>query len=278
MQQVLTLDQIQRLAPSVFSSGKSDKTSDRYRFFPTSEIVREMMNSGFQCVKAGQARTRIPGKEEFTRHVLRFRNLDVAPHVGDSIPELVLMNAHDGTSAYKLMLGMFRLVCSNGLVVKDASIGELSVRHSGDASIVQEVIDASYEVIHEAPKAIEQVRGWQNNIINLDEQAAFAKAALELRGSTITIDPFDAIRSRRGADRGDDKGNRDLWRTFNVVQENLIRGGLYGKSAPTEKKPTGSYRRLRSVKSVNEDSKLNRALWTLAAEMQAIKTGQKIAA
>lgn len=275
---ILTMDQIQRLAPSVFSSGKAENTSDRYKFFPTYEIVRQMIDSGFQCVKAGQARTRIPGKEEFTRHVLRFRNLDVAPHVGDSIPELVLMNAHDGTSAYRLMLGMFRLVCSNGMVVKDASIGELTVRHSGDDSIVQEVIDASYEVISEAPKAIEQVKHWQGTMLNLDEQAALAKAAVELRGSTLTVDPFDAIRARRSADQTDDKGNRDLWRTFNVVQENLIRGGLYGKSEPTQKKPMGSFRRLRAVKSVNEDTKLNRALWTLANEMEALKNGRKLAA
>ena len=35
----------------------------------------------------------------------------------DSVPEVVFLNSHDGTSAYQLRMGIFRVVCTNGLIV-----------------------------------------------------------------------------------------------------------------------------------------------------------------
>jgi hypothetical protein len=66
---------------------------------------------------AEQSRTRIPGKGDFTLHMVRFRHAEhLSPlAVGAEVPELVLVNSHDGASAYKFMAGVFRLVCSNGV-------------------------------------------------------------------------------------------------------------------------------------------------------------------
>ena len=260
--QPLQLDDIRSLAPSVFAEQPWERMSDKYRFFPTIKVVEGLLDNGFYPVYAGQSKTRIEGKENFTRHVLRFRHADLIKQASEvsgpvgEVPEIVIMNSHDGTSAYKIMLGFFRLVCANGMIVKSAGISEIAVRHSGREEIIGQVIDGSYEIIKEAPKAALQISGWKNTELAPVAQNAFASAALELRDSAIDVMPERLLQPRRSADLG-----KDLWTTLNVVQENLIRGGVRGEDAK------GNRRRLRGIKSVDADTKLNRALWVLAEKL-----------
>ena len=63
----------------------------------------------------------------------------------------------------------------------------------------------------------------------------------------------------------------DLWTTFNVVQEHLLRGGTrYAGYIPAEASaifPTHFVRNTtRPVGGIQEAQKLNKALWTLADE------------
>src|SRR5262249_39656086 len=145
----LTNDQLHRSAPSIFASTPWHHMSDGYRFVPTIEVVDLLRGRGFQPVRAQQSRSRIEGKGAFTKHLIRFRHdsLIDAPRVGEEIPELVLVNSHDGTSSYQLMAGIFRLVCSNGLVVQSTDFGSIRVHHSGGKDFQQRVIDATYQIV-----------------------------------------------------------------------------------------------------------------------------------
>ena len=62
----------------------------------------------------------------------------------------------------------------------------------------------------------------------------------------------------------EDSGN-DLWTTFNRIQENMIKGGMSGRSKSGRRSTT------REVNGVTENVKLNRALWTLADEFAKLK-------
>src|SRR6516165_7387134 len=97
---VLDDDQLRRRVPSIFATAPWGALSGRYRMVPTVEVVGMLRDKGFVPVRAEQSRTRIPGKGDFTRHMLRFRHSDfLSPLVvGTEIPELVLLNSHDGTS------------------------------------------------------------------------------------------------------------------------------------------------------------------------------------
>src|ERR1700735_4484487 len=113
---VLTNDQLHNVAPSVFTAHPWSKISARYTFIPTIEIVDRMRAEGFQPVSAMQSTTRIEGKENFTKHMIRFRDMrnGTGPAIralGTIYPELVLTNSHDGGSAYKIDAGLFRLIC-----------------------------------------------------------------------------------------------------------------------------------------------------------------------
>src|SRR5438270_9258802 len=140
--QTMTIEQIRRSAPSVFAERPWDTMSAKYRFFPTVHVVEGLMQHGFLPVRAQQSRTRIEGKGDFTKHLLRFRHASMADSaVSSTVPEIVLINSHDGSSAYHLSLGLYRVVCLNGLVVKSAGIEDIRVRHSGRESLSQEVIE-----------------------------------------------------------------------------------------------------------------------------------------
>lgn len=271
IQTPLTLDMVRQYAPSAFATHAHESRSDRYTYIPTINVIEGMIKAGFQPFSASQSRSRIEGKAEFTKHMIRFRHMDLTSPmvVGDIIPEVVLVNSHDGTSAYKLIAGMFRLVCSNGLMVADSTTASVSVMHKGN--IVADVIDASNGIITSSQKALNAASAWSNLQLTDGEQSAFAEAAHTVRFAdaegkvTTPITAAQLLRPRRSDDNG-----ADLWKTFNRVQENVIKGGLHG----IQRDANG--RRLRAVstrqvKGIDQDVKLNRALWTLAERMAELK-------
>lgn len=269
-QEALTIDAIRTIAPSAFAETKHESRSDRYSYIPTSAVIEGLMREGFQPFKACQSRSRIEGKSEFTKHLIRFRHTSmVSAQVGDSLPEVVLINSHDGSSAYKLIAGIFRIVCSNGLVVAESTTGSLSVPHKGN--VVDKVIEGSFEIIGNSHKALETTREWSNLQLTSGEQEIFAEAAHTLRFADANGEVATPITASQLLEprRRDDVDN-SLWHTFNRVQENAIRGGLRGWQRDERGRPT---RRVstREVQGIDQDVRLNRALWTLTERMAQIK-------
>ena len=261
----MTDEKLMAVAPSVFATRPWDAMSARYTFIPTIEVVRKMRAEGFVPVAAGQSRTGIEGKENFTKHMIRFRDMrngdaPATRALGQIYPELVLTNAHDGGSAFRLDAGLFRLVCLNGMVVCDSTIGQIRARHTGSADAV---IDASYEVIDQFPKVIDSVQSFARLQLTAPEQNAFADAALSLKyeENERPVTPEQILRPRRAEDRG-----TNLWNTMNVVQEALVNGGTRGFNAQTRRRVT-----TRAVNGISENTKLNKALWMLTEKMKELK-------
>ena len=261
----LSNEQIQVAAPSAFAVTPYFKQSDRYAFVPTSRVIDGMRDSGFLPVKASQSKSRIEGKSDFTKHMIRFRSVDALNRqslVGDAIPEIVLINSHDGTSAYKLFFGIFRLVCSNGMVVADSLLGSINIRHTGN--IVKEVIEGSQNLIQSVPTVLDVVKQWETIELAPAESLALATAAHTYRfaDAETQVTPERLLQPRRYADNG-----TDLWKTFNRVQENLTKG-IRGRVDRSTGQRTGA----RGIKSIDGDVKLNRALWAMAEKLAEIKS------
>jgi hypothetical protein len=253
--QALSTDRLYQVAPSVFAQEPWSEVSEKYQFIPTSSVVERLAQEGFVPVKAFQSRSRIPGKKEFTKHLLRFRQEKYLDAGRDQeVPEIVLVNSHDRSSGFKLDAGVFRVVCTNGLVVSSSNFDKISVRHSGN--VLDDVIEGTYRIIEEFPRVIEQIETWKRVMLKPQEQVAFAKAALQLSESTIEVRPEQLLVPRRYQDQAD-----DLFTVFNKAQEHLVMGGIRGVSQ------TGRRIRTREVASVDGNVKLNKALWTLADEM-----------
>lgn len=262
--QPLNNDQLMRFAPSVFATKPWQAMSARYSFIPTIQVIEKMRTEGFLPYSAQQSTTRIPGKADFTKHLVRFRDVrqgtgPAIQSLGQIFPELVLINSHDGLSSYQLQAGFFRLICLNGMICADGSFSPINVRHSGDVS---DVIEASYEVVEQFPRVLASVESFQQKLLSAGQAEAYGAAALTLRydEDEAPVTPRDIIRPRRSEDQPS-----TLWNVFNRVQENLTQGqkGLHGWTETGRR-----IRKTRAVKSISEDTRINKALWTLTEKMR----------
>lgn len=255
----LSLDEIRQRAPSVFAAEARGDRSDRYAFIPTSTVLDRLLGEGFAVYAASQTRSE---DREHAKHVLRLRhpdNLNLRASKDVVIPELVLTNSHDGTSAYQLLQGFYRQVCSNGLIAFAPS-AEISVRHTG--RVVDDVIDASFKVIDAAEEQLAVIDDYRAITLRPEERVILAKCGITVKwgeeGAPVT--PESLLRPRRY-----DDSKPDLFSTFNVIQENLTKGGIRGRSTSGRRTTT------RAIASVNEDTRINRALWQLTAELAKAK-------
>jgi len=218
-----------------------------------------LRREGFAPFMACQTRVRDDGKRDHTKHMLRLRHADQI--TGKEANEIVLLNSHDGTSSYQMLAGMFRFVCQNGMVCGEVT-SDIRVRHNGN--IVGEVIEGAFKVLDSFESITHQREAMQGITLNPGEQSAFAHAALHLKydeeEGAAPVTEQQLLAARRFEDRRD-----DMWGTFNRVQENLLKGGLRGRNRAG--RPTTT----RQVNGIDQNVKLNRALWILAEEMRKLK-------
>ncbi len=257
----LDRDSLLRLAPSIYAPAPWEKVSEHYRFVPTYSVLDILADMGFHPVMAAQSRCRIPGKDGFTKHMVRLRHTQYLDNPSPNMPELVLVNSHDRSSAYKFYSGIFRMVCSNGMILAAEDFGSIAVKHSGSKDLQQQIIDTTYRIAEDAPKALARIEHFQQIQLNPPQQLAFATAAIELRDTPAQIEPAHLLIPRRSEDRPESDGTRNLWKTLNTCQESLTKGGVKGKGN------TGRRMTTRPIKAVDADVRTNRALWKLSEEM-----------
>lgn len=260
--QPLTLDQIQKKAPSVFATQAHGRVSSRYQFIPTLDLIQALNREGWLPVQAEESRVRIADRRGFSKHLLRFRRFDQRlPMVGDSFPETVLVNSHDGSCCYQLHAGLFRLVCGNGMVIADVDLGQVRRRHTGDA--VANIIEGTCEIVESLPIVAGKVDRFRQIDLTPAEQEILAGAARGLRWDDhqAPVTPAQLLQARRPEDRGN-----DLWTTYQRVQENMLKGGQPGRSS------TGRRLTTRAVRSVDGNVKINQALWLITERMAELKT------
>ena len=104
--------QMREAAPSIFAEGKHGSRSERYTYIPTIEVLRGLRNEGFEPFMVAQSKSRIEGKTEFTKHMIRMRHARDGVGQVRSRPEaneIILINSHDGASSYQMLAGVLRL-------------------------------------------------------------------------------------------------------------------------------------------------------------------------
>lgn len=258
MTAIITRDDLRQIVPSAFAAQPFHAMSDRYRYVGTDQALDIMGGLGFQPVQAMQSRTRIEEKRGYTRHFVRLRHIDhLTNPAGEEVPEIVLENSHDGSAAYRLHAGIYRFVCSNGLLIASASFGTISVKHAGGRDFESRIIDATRQITEETPKAFDAVARWKQIILPRPVQIRMAEQAMALK-PLEGVRPAALLTARREEDYTDAEGNRDLWRTLNTLQESMMRGGVQGIN------PRGRRTRTRSIRSVTATIGLNRSLWRIA--------------
>lgn len=254
----LSLEAIRQRAPAVFAASAHERMSPRYTFIPTERVLAGLINVGFMPIDARQAHARATSLMH-ARHLVRLRRRVETVQLNDSVLEILFLNSHDGTSTYQLRVGIFRVVCTNGLIVSRSAFPAQCVAHRGN--IVDEVVIGALQMTERFESLAAQIEHMEHRRLPKEDQLQFAERALELRfpkGTESGLEPAQLLTCRRGEDVGD-----DLWRVTNRVQENLLRGGLSRRTL------TGRRARTRPITAIRQDVRINSALWDLATEMLA---------
>jgi Domain of unknown function (DUF932) len=252
LQTALSPEDLRDRVPAAFAPAAHERTSRSYTFISTERVLAALGSAGFLPVEARQAaRARSP---LHARHLIRLRRRFETIALRDAIPEILFLNSHDGTSAYQLRVGLYRVICTNGLVVSAGVFPTWRVTHRGD--VVADVVQAALQISERFDVLATSVERMERTRLERLQQLDFATEALALRfpkDPPGTTEPSRFLVPRRTEDVGD-----DLWRTFNVLQENLIRGGVLRRSASNQ------LRRTRRITAIQEDVRLNAGLWEMA--------------
>jgi hypothetical protein len=246
---MMTLTNLRESAPSIFSTQPSPKMSSRYTFVPTIDIIENFEREGWMVSSAKQV-----GKGYFSKHQVRLRNQEL-PNVGDSLVEAIIGNSHNGMSTLQISTGLFRLVCSNGLTVPTSVSDTISIRHSNmDMGEIRRVTDQFAERMPIIQRSVSKM---ENSILNEEQTFDLLNKAALLRWKNnsvpVTINMDELLVPEREADMGN-----TVWKTFNVIQEKLIKGGAQYRSK------RGRSMTMKSLKDFQVVNKINTELWELA--------------
>ena len=259
----LTKDQIRNSSPLVFADAPTNPdVSNKYLFVNTETIIDDLDKLGWKPVQAAQRKARKKEGTIFSKHMVAFQNPDIqiTSEDGDNAyPRILLTNSHDGMQAFKFSVGIFRLVCSNGLVVADEQFSDFKIKHKGYS--FDELRNVVRQAVEDLPNKVKIMNDMKNRILTEEEKRKMALDAMLIRAGvkelkydeeTIT----DILDPKREEDKGD-----DLWRVFNVIQEKITQGDFH--AALTGAK----VRKVRKIKSFEKDMKVNKELFKLATAL-----------
>ena len=240
----ISLNSLRERVPAIFTKTPSPKVSNRYSFADSEYYLQKFIDADWFIHSARQV-----SKSEYAPHQVILRNKDIAT-VGDLLPQLIFTNSHNGIKKMTMDTGIYRLVCSNGLVVPTSITQSLSIKHIdlGD-STTDTIVNSFYEKI---PIIMNNIDRMRNKILTDDEIDNFTYNALQIRFiNAVGININDVVKPSRIEDYSD-----DLWTVFNVVQEKLIRGGIQ----------LPSKRHSRPINNFVNDNDINTKLWQLAEQ------------
>lgn len=268
----LSMDDLKRLCPAAFlTTPTNPKVSERYVQANTATVIEDLAKLGWFPTDAKQCRKKKNSSGIRSFHMISLQNPDIkickpitdadgnTTEVVDCYPRIILTNSHDGFNSFKFILGLVRLICSNGLVVSSDEMVNMSIRHVNyDFEALRLVVT---NAIEQVPNIVNTMNTMKNTILSEDDKKELATAVVKIRkevddNAKIDIDEKtikDILMPVRDEDEGD-----DLWTIFNVCQEKLIKGGFQsvGKNNKSRKQ--------RSITSIKKDINYNQRLWETA--------------
>ena len=265
----LSNEDIARLCPMALKDTPTNpKVSSRYVQANTMTVVNDLAKLGWYPVQAKQCRNKKGSNGIRSFHMIAFQNPNIKilkDGEVEAYPRILLTNSHDGFNAFKFMLACFRLVCSNGLVVADNQMIDMSIRHINYN--FEELRKIVSKAIEEVPNIVMTMNKMKEVKLNEDEKMNIATEVMRIRkgmekNEKIDLDKetiMDILSPVRDEDKGD-----DLWSVFNVCQEKMIKGGFRATTRGNKS------RKQRSITSIKKDMEYNQRLWEVASQYLAV--------
>ena len=254
----LTKENMKSMAPSIFAEKPSNEVSKHYTHIPTTKVIDDMELLGWKPIEAKEVKARKKSTKGYQKHLIVFRNDDVVINGedGDTVfPQILLTNSHDGKNAFQFQAGLYRLVCSNGLVIADTQFEAVKMRHMGYS--FEDLQVKIKEMVEKLPLTVESMNKMKAKEMAEEEIIQFAKDAINTRFTEKEINRIQIdLKELINPVRKEDAGN-DLWSVFNVVQEKIVTGDFDYRAG-------GKVRKAREIKNFKQDMKINKELFDLA--------------
>jgi hypothetical protein len=260
---------IQNFNPDSLNRDHGMGVSNRYKVIKTGDLVKAFQDQGYQVTKINGAGVRKAELQGFQKHVIRMRHPNMALTNDGLFPEIILKNSYNGTSCFEIMMGVFRLVCSNGLVV-GRTYTTLKVRHVGE--VLPKVLEACQRIQSQTEMMQSQINSMMGKQMSQSEMLSYAsqvaklllpKPEVGLDGQIIKtvsqVNASDLLNINRTEDQG-----QDLWTILNRIQENAIFGGLRYQSVDFQGRVRNNT--VRSIRSIDRSLQVNQAVWDSALE------------
>jgi len=258
----MSTEKLKQVAPSIFTSHGHHKVSDRYTHISTARILEIMQSHGWLPVDAFENKVRSEDKQNYQKHLIVLQNFSSFLMEEENVPQIILTSSHDTTACVELKLGVFRLICQNGIILADSLMQAHKIKHIGFCET--DVSKAIEETVSYLPLLNEKINTYKNIQLEPAEELAFARAAAEIRFDTETLDVnySSMLEVRREGDRG-----KDLWKCFNKIEESCLRGGVKGKNRFTQRNFTS-----KAIQSIDSKLNIGEKLFGLADKIANLKT------
>jgi len=267
--QALNDEDIKYLCPVAFKDKMTKAEISRlglskhYSFVPTMNVVNDLRALGYEVVDAKQVSARKKSTKGYQKHMLTLEHPKYKVEGTEEYPQILLTNSHDGGNAFTLSAGIFRLICSNGLVIKTEDYGSARLVHKGYSFEAVQTLVKEFEIT--VAKVLDKITAMKKVQLTKDQQIEFAKQAALLRFKSKSynednIEKVVNIDDLLNIERKEDAGN-GLYEVFNRVQESLINGKY--TYLGTKDKP----RKARPIKNFKQNIEVNKKLSELAFEL-----------
>lgn len=259
--EALTRDEIEGVAAAAYGHQKHSRTSDKYQFIPTETIIEDLETENWFPYGVQNVVSRKPEDRLTSKHLLRFRNKNDISVVIDKdkvIPEIIITNSHDGRNAFRAHMGIFRMVCANGLIAADPRTEEsMRVTHKGYSREL--ILTMINQLIGTFSKKVDDIKEYKTLIMTPTQMLNMAEEAIGVRwryeyDRPKGLTPELILQTRRKEDHA-----KDLWTTYNVIEENLMKGGIQAVN------DTGRVISTRPMNNVREQVRIEKSLWELMA-------------
>ena len=265
----LSNDELFNVAPSIFSESPIETVSDKYAFVPTHKLLDIFRDAGYYPIMASESKAR-EENQGYQKHIILFRSLEnlLRPNAKDEYEDIVLTNSHNRTSSFIVDLAIFRIVCSNMLVVPSKSFVHHSIVHVGFNK--NKVKNAIAEVTSYMPKIKELVATFKSIHLTKAEEQMLANAAIDIRFDTNThyIEADELLKVNYEEDNVP-----TLWSAYNRIQEAMIRGGVKMKNLITNKTFTS-----KAINGIDATIKFNKELFEAVEQVALLKSDSKMVA
>jgi len=259
--QPLNNKELQKQAPTLFTEQPHHEVSDKYHFIPTIDVIEQLRLNGWYPVSVSQAGVRDEDKQGYQQHCVRFQNFEDLLTPNGNVVELLLFNSHDRSKAFTISAGIYRYVCSNGLVIADSVFDSYKIKHLGERdNDVENAVDRISDI---KSKLLNKVAKFESIQLSQNEKETFMQNALPLRYQEhLELDnPRELLTPLRTEDNKD-----DLYTTLNVLQENLLSSNIKGYNKDTGRRFTS-----KEITSISKDVEINKGLWDIAERIASIK-------